>query len=546
MYRPNAEEAELNSQWRPLTLTEILAQEQCVDACHPQASHPQRSTRPEAVPNLPPLLGSPHHREKQATIRAKREWIGAIAALEHLLKHTILPINLPIPLPTIPATELPEGSNDLGLQPSPQGVLIAGPSPVLRDSGLIQSLYCWTLMSSSAAASVQLPPSATEGTLAQTGSMRSLTLPDWEGAAQEQFCLVLTPTFSLVVVLGEDLEGFATFQFSFDPAIILKVWQAIGLRIQWSAPEELTVLTEQVQQFTPCPPDYRLVSQFSRLWLRYLPDVQPESPPSRTVVQLPKWQTRPGDGREPNESRKLGVGNPPQDVELLKAIAHEVRTPLATIRTLARLLLKRKTIPLDIRQPLEKIDRECTQQIDRFSLFFQAVELETSAPQNTGLALTTTSLSDVIQQGIPRWQQQANRLDQTLQVQMPQHMPTVVSNPAMLDQALTGLIEQFTRSLPQGSDIQLLVTQAGHQLKLQMHASPAVGQCWTQNHVKPIFRSLGKLLMFQPETGSLTLNRSVTKNLFQALGGKLIVRERPTNGETLTIFLPLCGGIEDV
>ncbi len=45
--------------------------------------------------------------------------------------------------------------------------------------------------------------------------------------------------------------------------------------------------------------------------------------------------------------------------------------------------------------------------------------------------------------------------------------------------------------------------------------------------------------MFQPETGCLTLNLNVTKHLFQALGGKLIVRQRPQAGEVMTIFLPL-------
>jgi hypothetical protein len=45
--------------------------------------------------------------------------------------------------------------------------------------------------------------------------------------------------------------------------------------------------------------------------------------------------------------------------------------------------------------------------------------------------------------------------------------------------------------------------------------------------------------MFQPETGSLSLNLDVTKHLFQALGGKLIVRQRPQEGEVMTIFLPL-------
>jgi signal transduction histidine kinase len=45
--------------------------------------------------------------------------------------------------------------------------------------------------------------------------------------------------------------------------------------------------------------------------------------------------------------------------------------------------------------------------------------------------------------------------------------------------------------------------------------------------------------MFQPETGNLSLSMAVTKNLFQALGGKLIVKQRPHQGEILTIFLPL-------
>jgi signal transduction histidine kinase len=45
--------------------------------------------------------------------------------------------------------------------------------------------------------------------------------------------------------------------------------------------------------------------------------------------------------------------------------------------------------------------------------------------------------------------------------------------------------------------------------------------------------------MFQPETGCLSLNLDVTKNIFQALGGKLTVRQRPKQGEELTIFLPI-------
>ncbi|NJL53624.1 MAG: hypothetical protein HC930_18300, partial [Hydrococcus sp. SU_1_0] len=35
------------------------------------------------------------------------------------------------------------------------------------------------------------------------------------------------------------------------------------------------------------------------------------------------------------------------------------------------------------------------------------------------------------------------------------------------------------------------------------------------------------------------LNLDATKNIFQALGGKLTVRQRQAQGKELTIFLPL-------
>ncbi|MEQ8962529.1 MAG: sensor histidine kinase, partial [Coleofasciculus sp. C2-GNP5-27] len=157
--------------------------------------------------------------------------------------------------------------------------------------------------------------------------------------------------------------------------------------------------------------------------------------------------------------------------------------------------------------------------------------------------LTSMSLAQILQTSIPHWQKQAQRRNVSLDVVLPQNLPTVVSNPAMLDQVLTGLVENFTRTLPAGGHIQVQVTPAGDQLKLQFHSQPdpnnsgnldKFGQSTCQT-----LKSICQLLLFQPETGSLSLNLNVTKHLFQALGGKLIVRQRPQAGEVMTIFLPL-------
>ena len=62
------------------------------------------------------------------------------------------------------------------------------------------------------------------------------------------------------------------------------------------------------------------------------------------------------------------------EISLLEALTHEIRTPLATIRTLIRSLLRKQDLPKVVESRLKQIDIECTEQIDRFGLIFNAVE----------------------------------------------------------------------------------------------------------------------------------------------------------------------------
>ncbi|HEY9650133.1 MAG TPA: HAMP domain-containing sensor histidine kinase, partial [Coleofasciculaceae cyanobacterium] len=423
----------------------------------------------------------------------------------------------------------------------------------------------------------QLPPAKHESEQqAQIpNTSYGLTLLPSDPLASEQFCLVFTRHFSLVMVCGEDLNGIPAFRFSFEPNDLKQAWAALHPRLLLANPYQFGQLETLVKQFAPKIPDYRIVTYFSRQLLRNLPE-----PTSSDVVQtIPVTSKRPvaqpgqsqiqgntltSDRRwEPlakndeRSSRKIytsysnntssystpQTGEATPDIELLQALTHEIRTPLTTIRTLTKLLLKRRDLPSEVIRRLEIIEHECTEQINRMELIFRAVELETAPAKPAPVNLTSMSLAQVFQHSIPRWQKQAARRNITLDVVVPQKLPTVVSNPAMLDQVLTGLIENFTRSLPSGGHIQVQVTPAGEQLKLQFQtqttpekagntSDSAYSTCST-------FKSIGQLLMFQPETGSLCLNLDVTKHLFQALGGKLIVRQRPQEGEVMTIFLPL-------
>ncbi|MDM9383897.1 HAMP domain-containing sensor histidine kinase [Chlorogloeopsis sp. ULAP01] len=457
-----------------------------------------------------------------SSTKAQQQWRISLAATENLLLKNLTTVSSDV--------------NDVR-----QGLVLAAPAPVFSNSQLTQSLQSITFTAQPFNPLALMPFEMPKGEVAiadVTAPNESiLPLLKTDPLATEQFCLVFTDKFRLVLVLAEEKDGKRAFLFSFDPEVAQQAWQALGARVMLSNPDLFTELEELVQKYYPKTPDYRMVVQFSQLLLAELPETEDVVTGGYTEAQKTTSTSSHTPSSPPPSSRS--------DVELLQAFAHEVRTPLTTIRTITRLLLKQRTLPANVIQRLKIIDRECTEQIDRMELLFRAAELETSATDKpTSTQLTAMCLEQVLHSSIPRWQEAANRRNLTLDVILPQHLPTVVSNPAMLDRVLTGLMENFTRSLPAGSHIQVQVIPAGDQLKLQLLPQPQLkdsGAVTTSTCTPPIRKALGQLLTFQPETGTISLNLAATKHLFQAIGGKLIVRERPQYGEVLTIFLPLEG-----
>ncbi len=416
--------------------------------------------------------------------QAQSYWFAAIAALESLL----LRLNIR------------------------QGICLAGPIPVLSHPDIIAEFYSAIVAPQAWQRFLSLPQVISEGSVCLPPLMPEFPLFPQDPLAQEQFCLVLTEYFALVMLVGEDAQGLPSFYFSFAPDQVMAAWSTLYSRLKPLHNHHVSKLESLLEDFLPPIPDYQLVTEFSRALLQHLPPVASPVAP----IPVTRWVASPTA--------------PSADVELIQALTHEIRTPLTSIRTMARLLLKRKDLSPDVHKRVQAIDQECTEQISRMELIFRATELETS-PGIDHHSLVSTSLDQVFQQSIPRWQAQAHRHQVELTVELPSTLPQVVSNPVMLDQVLTGLIEKFVRSLPSGGAINLQVGIAGHQLKVQVHVQSSY-------EVNPL-KTLGNLLLFQPETGRLSLNLKVTKNLFQSIGGKLTLRRRSPKEEVLTLYLPL-------
>jgi nitrogen-specific signal transduction histidine kinase len=240
----------------------------------------------------------------------------------------------------------------------------------------------------------------------------------------------------------------------------------------------------------------------------------------------------------PNHNIQNSVKNDEKNVQiteakLLSAISHEVRTPLATIRTLISSTLKKYKMDESMKNRLIQIDNECNEQIDRFGLIFNAAELVSNeVPTLNNLA--KINLAEIFKKLAPLWNKQLNRRGISLKIDIPNQLPQILSDSEKLELMLTGLINKNTRGLKEGSTLILELRPAGQKLKLQLKVQRL------ESNQKEILKKdsgsdIGPVLNWNPQTGSLQLSQNATQKLLASLGGH--VTQRRDTG--LTVFFPI-------
>lgn len=223
-------------------------------------------------------------------LKVVKEWSGAIAALEQLLLDS-----LSSPL-----------SNSSGFK-GDRGIVLAGPAPILSQKQLLASfqtgVFTAEWLKLSGGRPFQLPPAVAKSDVAKSDPLPvaveidppgSTTIPLLPGdpLAGEQFCLVLTDSFSLVMVSGTDCDRNPVFMFAFEPEIVAQAWRTLRARVALTSPRYLLLQLDAIaNKYAPVAPDYRIVAQFSRLLLKYLPESEEGQ----------------GDKKRVGEQRRLGA-----------------------------------------------------------------------------------------------------------------------------------------------------------------------------------------------------------------------------------------------
>ncbi len=405
------------------------------------------------------------------------------------------------------------------------GLWLASPLPALYEPKLLDRLQGWVwapdALKNLHTPHVGLLPQSTCGSVLQenpTEVCRYNRLPLRQADGDDPFLLIVTPEIQLALAL-QGKPGKRNLLMRSDPKTLRDLLAMLDLRLKDENLENAIQLRRTLADLGQLRINENIERAFWPLLSARLAGMVPS-----LTIQTHSDRSVAGQTDYSNDG----------ELTLLEALTHEVRTPLATIRTLIRSLLRRKDLSELVVSRLKQIDSECTEQIDRFGLIFSAAALERQRPESSQLA--STDLGRMLEMLHPVWSKQLERRGLTLHLDITPDLPHVLSDPQRLELMLGGLIDRNTRRLKAGGSLSLELRPAGQRLKLQFLSKAPMSKDadtdFLENHANS---ELGPVLSWNPVTGSLQLSQAATQRFLASLGGRLTHRR----DSGLTVFFPI-------
>nr|WP_257473444.1 sensor histidine kinase [Prochlorococcus marinus] len=403
-----------------------------------------------------------------------------------------------------------------------RGLWLSSPLPALYEPKLLKKFQGWVwapkdLFNLANPSVGILPPSQSVSMDIHSDSSNYERLTLLEEDGNDPLLIVITPEIQIALALEGECHERKLLMRS-DPETLSDLLTLLDNRLNTENIEQANNLRNALEEMGQLKTNDDLSKVFWPLLSQRLADIAP----SLNIQTLP-------DNIINDDDKSSSKSN---EITLLEALTHEIRTPLATIRTLIRSLMRKQDLPKVVANRLKQIDIECTEQIDRFGLIFNAVELERSKPEQTNLALT--DLGKMITMLSPVWSNQLERKGLKLILDITSDLPKVLSDSEGLELMLTGLIDRNTRGLQTGGELTLKLRPAGQRLKLQIltqlsttHTSEAPENVSNEE--------IGPVLSWNPATGNLQLSQAATQRLLKSLGGRLTNRR----DSGITIFFPI-------
>ncbi|WP_283137425.1 sensor histidine kinase [Rhizohabitans arisaemae] len=215
---------------------------------------------------------------------------------------------------------------------------------------------------------------------------------------------------------------------------------------------------------------------------------------------------------------------------LLAAVSHDLRTPLASAKAAVDSLRSteidwseedRKELLATAEESLDRLDRLVANLLDMSRL--QAGVL--------GMAVAPLAVEEVI----PRALDELGRAAVGVRITIPDGLPEVQADPALLERVLVNLISNALRYSPEGRAVYVTASALGDRVEIRViDRGPGIPTADRERVFLP-FQRLGDR---DNDTG-VGLGLALSRGLAEAMGGALTPEETPGGGLTMVVALPV-------
>ena len=213
--------------------------------------------------------------------------------------------------------------------------------------------------------------------------------------------------------------------------------------------------------------------------------------------------------------------------QLAAAIAHEVRNPLAVIRSSAQ------SIGEAIRDDPET-DRACsfiTAEIDRLGTVIESLLAFARPPR---LALGAVPVDELLDRALLLAGEDLTAHGLRVHRHAPPGLPPIRGDADLLCQVLLGLLTNASTVVPDGGEVRVEACEAGGDIELAVADSgPGVPPDLREQIFEPFFTTRPR---------GVGLGLAVARQIVSAHGGRIAVTDGPAGGARFTIRLPVAGG----
>jgi len=218
---------------------------------------------------------------------------------------------------------------------------------------------------------------------------------------------------------------------------------------------------------------------------------------------------------------------------LLAAVSHDLRTPLASAKA-AVTSLRSPDVRWDAADT-EELLATADESLDRLTHLVENL-LDMSRLQAGALSLfpRPTGLDEIVARALDNLEP----FGRDVMVDIPESLPAVQADPAILERVVVNLIENALRYSPAGKPPLLAASTLGDLVELRViDRGPGIPESDRERMFVP-FQRLGDT----DNTSGVGLGLALSRGLTEAMGGTLTAEDTPGGGLTMTVSLPAAQG----